>query len=51
MTATALCLPGNDSGLTKHAEKELLKYKRGIEKLLPEKARKELGINEATDAK
>jgi hypothetical protein len=44
-TATALCLPGNDSGLTKHAEKALLKFKRGIEKLLPPKARKQLGIS------
>lgn len=39
-----LCLPGNDEGLTRDAEKELLKSKRGIEKLLPEKARKQLGI-------
>ena len=30
--------------LTAQAEKELLKFKRGIEKLLPEKARKELGV-------
>jgi hypothetical protein len=44
-TASALCLPGNDSGLTKHAEKALLKLKRGIEKLLPEKARKQLGMS------
>lgn len=39
-----LCLPGNDLALTDEAEKELLKFKRGIEKLLPDKARKELGI-------
>jgi hypothetical protein len=39
-----LCLPGNDKWLTRDAEKELLKFKRGIEKLLPKKARKELGI-------
>ena len=39
-----LCLPNNDLGMTLQAEKELLKFKRGIEKLLPEKARKELGI-------
>jgi hypothetical protein len=39
-----LVLPGNDEGLTRDAEKELLKFKRGIEKLLPEEARKELGI-------
>ena len=44
-TTTALCLPGNDSELTKDAEKGLLKFKRGIEKLLPEKARKGLGIS------
>ncbi len=40
---TELCLPGNDLGMTKDAEKELLKFKRGIEKLLPEEARRELG--------
>ncbi len=39
-----LCLPNNDLGITRHAEKQLLKLKRGIEKLLPESARKELGI-------
>jgi hypothetical protein len=39
-----LCLPGNDLKLTLDAEKELLKFKRGIEKLLPEKERKELGM-------
>src|SRR6266536_1212793 len=37
-----LSLPGNDLALTAQAEKELLKFKRRIEKLLPEKARKEL---------
>ena len=41
---TELCVPGNDLGLTLDAEKELLKFKRGIEKLLPGEARKELGI-------
>ena len=40
-----LTLPGNELALTAQAEKELLKFKRGIEKLLPDKARKELGIN------
>jgi len=39
-----LCLPNNDLGMTLHAEKELLKFKRGIEKVLPEQARKELGM-------
>ena len=39
-----LCLPGNDLKLTLDAERELLKFKRGIEKLLPEKARKQLGL-------
>jgi len=39
-----LILPGNDLKLTLDAESELLKFKRVIEKLLPEKARKELGI-------
>jgi len=45
-----LSLPGNDLKLTLDAEKELLKYKSGIEKLLPEKARKELGVDVAADA-
>ena len=43
-TETELCLPDNDLALTNQAEKELLKFKRGIDKLLPEKVRKELGI-------
>jgi hypothetical protein len=43
-----LCLPGNDLALTRSAEKELLKFKRGIERLLPEKARKALGIQTRT---
>ena len=41
---TELCAPGTDLELTTDAEKELLKFKRGIEKLLPEKVRKELGV-------
>ena len=41
----SLCLPNNDLGLTRDAERELLKLKRGIEKALPEKVRKNLGIN------
>jgi tetratricopeptide (TPR) repeat protein len=41
----SLCAPKNDLGLTCDAERELLKFKRGIETLLPEKARKELGIS------
>ena len=45
----ALVLPGNDEGLTLDAEKALLKFKRGIEKLLPEKRRRELGLMD-TDA-
>ena len=40
----SLCLPGNDLKLTLDAEKELLKFRRGIEKLLPAETRKELGI-------
>jgi hypothetical protein len=40
----SLCLPGNDLKLTLDAEKELLKFRRGIEKLLPQDARKDLGI-------
>jgi hypothetical protein len=43
-------LPNNDEKMTVQAEKALLKFKRGIEKLLPEKARKELGINTASQA-
>jgi hypothetical protein len=39
-----LCVPGNDLGMTKDAQTELRKFKRGIQKLLPEKARKELGV-------
>jgi hypothetical protein len=41
----SLCLPGNDLRLTQDAETELLKFKRGIDKLLPDKARKDLGIS------
>ncbi|HEY4271829.1 MAG TPA: hypothetical protein VGM65_07475 [Candidatus Udaeobacter sp.] len=41
---TDLCVPGLDFGLAVDAEKELLKLKRGINKLLPNEARKELGI-------
>jgi hypothetical protein len=44
----SLCLPGNDLRMTEEAEKELLKFKRGIDKLLPERARKELGIIKAS---
>jgi hypothetical protein len=39
-----LSLPGLEFDLAVDAEKELLKFKRGIGKLLPEKTRKELGI-------
>ena len=41
----SLCLPGNELALTLDAEKELLKLKRGIDKLLPAKERKELGMS------
>lgn len=41
---TELCLPNNDLALTTQAEEELLKFKRAIEKLLPGKARKNLGM-------
>lgn len=40
----SLCLPENDLALMLQAEKELLKFKRGTDKLLPNKARKELGV-------
>src|SRR6266700_3168604 len=39
-----LSLPGNDLALTAQAEKELLRFKRGIEKVLPEDTQKQLGI-------
>jgi hypothetical protein len=39
-----LCVPGLEFDLAVDAEKELLKFKRGIEKLLPDKVRKQLGI-------
>jgi len=39
-----LCLPRLEFELAVDAEKELLKFKRAIEKLLPEKARKQLGV-------
>jgi hypothetical protein len=41
----SLCLPENDLRLTCDAESELLKFKRGINKLLPEETRKQLGIS------
>ena len=44
---SSLCLTGNDLALTAQAEKELLKFKRGIEKVLTGKARKELGMSES----
>ena len=40
-----LSLPGLEFGLAVDAEKELLKFKRGIEKVLPEKVRKDLGMS------
>jgi len=45
-----LCLPKLEFDLAVDAEKELLKFNRGIEKLLPEKVRKELGIAVTTGA-
>jgi len=41
----SLCLPENDFNLTLEAEKELVKFKRGIEKLLPDRVRKDLGMS------
>jgi len=38
-------LPNNDEKMTVQAERELLKFKRGIEKLLPEKVREDLGMS------
>src|SRR6266567_2057377 len=43
-----LSLPGNDLALTAQAEKELLRFKRGIEKVLPEDTQKQLGIAVST---
>jgi hypothetical protein len=45
-----VALPYNDEKMTGEAERELLKFKRGIEKLLPTERRKELGINAADQA-
>ena len=42
---TELCLPKLDFELAVDAEKELLRFKRAIEKLLPDKTRKALGIS------
>jgi len=47
----ALSLPGNDQGMTLDAEKSLLKFKPGIERLLPEKRRRELGLIDTADDK
>ena len=41
---TALALPGNDLRMTREAEKELLGFKRGINKLLTSEDRKQLGL-------
>jgi hypothetical protein len=46
-----LRLPGLESDLAVDAEKELLKFKRGIEKLLPEEARKELGMAQSVPSR
>jgi tetratricopeptide (TPR) repeat protein len=40
----SIALPNNDVELTRGAERQLLKFKRGINKLLPEKSRKDFGI-------
>jgi hypothetical protein len=40
----SLALPGSDESLTRKDERELLRFRRGINKLLPEKAPKRLGI-------
>lgn len=42
-----LCVPKLEFDLAVDAEKHLLKFKRGIEKLLPEQARKQLGMSES----
>jgi hypothetical protein len=40
----SIALPNNEVGLTRGTERQLLKFKRGISRLLSEKARKELGM-------
>ena len=44
-----LCRPKLEFDLAVDAEKELLKFQRGINKLLPEKARKNLGVTTETN--
>ena len=39
-------LPGNEEGMNREAEKELLRFKIGIEKLLPLSSRQELGFGD-----
>ena len=39
-----LCLPSNELGMLRDDKKTLLKFKRAIEKVLPEKALKHLGM-------
>jgi hypothetical protein len=41
----SLCRSAQDLEITLDAEKELLKFKRGIDKLLPKETRKQLGIS------
>jgi len=43
---TALTVPGNDEGMTLDAERNLMRFQRGIEKLLPEMKRRKLGIKQ-----
>ena len=47
--ADDLSLPNYDVKVTLEAEKNLLKYKRGIEKMMSEKLRKELGLSIQTN--
>jgi hypothetical protein len=49
-TENDLCLPGNDLGMTREAEKELLRFQRGVDKLLPRESRKDLGMGVTADA-
>jgi len=44
-----LTVPGNTEGMRKEMEKELRRFQRAVEKLVPEKRRRELGFAENND--
>ena len=41
-----ISLPGIEASLLRRTEKDLLRLKRGLERLLPEKRRKAFGLND-----